>query len=96
MISPERVTGALRNPCRFNVDDVVPADRPIWTESLSESLSKRFKRKVLLLADSEKPVTNALVDSFTPDKRARFCAQAVSRCHPLIDAVISPSASIVH
>jgi len=77
----------------FSVDDVAPACRPIWTEPLSDSVAKRFMRKVLFLPDSEKPVTNALYDdllSLSPSlKRSALASPdtVVSRRNPLIDAV---------
>ena len=77
----------------FSVDDVAPACRPIWTEPLSDSVAKRFMRKVLFLPDSAKPVTNALYDdllSLSPSlKRSALASPdtVVSRRNPLIDAV---------
>jgi hypothetical protein len=72
----------------FPVDAVAPAGKPIWTESLADSLNRRFQRKVLVLPDREKLVTNATVDFLKHKGRAGFdLAHAGSRCHPLIDAV---------
>jgi hypothetical protein len=76
----------------FLVDDVVSANTPIPTETLGIHVAKRFKRKLLWLPDSERLVTNALLDSpyskRLPDEaRARLAGNLVSRCHPLIDAV---------
>lgn len=47
----------------FAVDDVTPAGKPIWSETLAESLNRRFKRKIFVLPDSEMPVINAQADS---------------------------------
>jgi Domain of unknown function (DUF4419) len=47
----------------FAVDPVTPADRPIWSETLAASLSRRFKRKILILSDADLVVTNAEADS---------------------------------
>ena len=79
-------------PTPFAVDPVVPASRPLWTETLRDHVAKRFRRKLLLLPDEDRPVTNALYDhtlhlSFAPEKRAQLVGSIVSRCHPLIDAV---------
>src|ERR1035438_1354919 len=80
---------ALERPgIRFSVDAVAPAEKPIWTESLADSLNQRFQRKVLVLPDREKLVTNATVDFLKQKMRAGFdLARAGSRCHPLIDAM---------
>ena len=79
-------------PTPFAVDPVVPADRPLWTETLRDHVAKRFRRKLLLLPDEDRPVANTLYDhtlhlSFAPEKRAQLAVSVVSRCHPLIDAV---------
>jgi hypothetical protein len=79
--------------CTFSVDEVIPADRPIWSEPFGEHVSKRFSRKLLFLPESEKEVANSLCDLIlfsrppTPEVRARAKREFVSRCHPLIDAV---------
>jgi hypothetical protein len=64
----------LQSGITFAVDDVTPAAKPIWSETLADSLSRRFRRKILILPDADLAVTNA---------------EAYSRCHPLIDAVHS-------
>jgi hypothetical protein len=75
----------------FLVDEVVRAERPLWTEPLHEHVAKRFLRKVLLLPEAEKPVANSLCDSVLlkvqPEKARRDVSKTVNRCHPLIDAV---------
>jgi Domain of unknown function (DUF4419) len=77
-----------RSGTTFSVDNVAPAEKSIWTESLADSLNRRFQRKVLVLPDREKLVTNATVDFLKQKGRAGFdLAHAGSRCHPLIDAV---------
>ena len=43
----------------FAVDNVMPAEKPIWSETLADSLSRRYKRRILVLPDSEMPVVNA-------------------------------------
>jgi len=48
----------------FPVDAVKPAGKPLWTESLADSLSRRFQRKILVLPEAEQLVTNAMVDLF--------------------------------
>jgi hypothetical protein len=80
---------ALEKPgITFPVDVVAPAEKPIWTETLADSLNRRFQRKILVLPDREKLVTNSVVDFFKQKMRAGFdLARAGSRCHPLIDAV---------
>lgn len=72
----------------FPVDVVATAEKPLWTENLADSLNRRFQRKILVLPNREKLVTNAAVDFLKQKMRAGFdLAQAGSRCHPLIDAV---------
>ncbi len=79
-------------PCQFAVDDVAPASAPIPTETLGDHVGKRFRRKVIFLPGAERPVANAslrLLDSavLTEQARTRVAQDAVSRCHPLVDAV---------
>jgi len=70
------------------VDAVAPAGNPIWTESLAASFSRRLRRKVLILPEGERPVTNPVIDLLHLRGSAAFDdAFAGSRCHPLIDAV---------
>ncbi|MBV9158858.1 MAG: DUF4419 domain-containing protein [Acidobacteriaceae bacterium] len=84
-----------RSGTSFSVDDVRSADKPIWTHSLAESVTHRFRRKILALPERNKAVVNAGIDSFgaskiesRPEKeRARILNVTASRCHPLIDAV---------
>jgi len=76
----------LAIPRTFPVDDVQPATDPLWTEPLSDHLSKRFLRKLVVLPQPERPVVNTYGDiaqrrSTTPS------TSLVSRTHPLIDAV---------
>jgi hypothetical protein len=88
--SPSRVSRPAleRSGITFPVDAVAPTETPIWTESLADSLNRRFQRKILVLPEREKPVTNATVDFLKQKVRAGFdVARAGSRCHPLIDAV---------
>lgn len=73
----------------FPVDDVTPAARPIWTESLTENLTRRFMRKIVFLPEPTLPVINEVYDSISREW-PRWDAErlgAASRCHPLIDAV---------
>jgi Domain of unknown function (DUF4419) len=66
---PARLSSAstedLRDPAymgsgiTFAVDDVAPAKKPIWSETLADSLSRRFKRKILVLPEADLLVTNA-------------------------------------
>jgi Domain of unknown function (DUF4419) len=71
----------------FPVDAVKPAGKSLWTESLADSLNRRFQRKILVLPEAEQPVTNAMVDLFLEKKLHFVVAKLGSRCHPLIDAV---------
>src|ERR1700683_3390361 len=71
----------------FPVDAVKPAGKPLWTESLADSLSRRFQRKILVLPEAEELVTNAMVDLFLERKLHFVVSKVGSRCHPLIDAV---------
>jgi Domain of unknown function (DUF4419) len=52
-----------RSGITFAVDNVTPADKPIWSETLADSLNRRFKRKILILSDAGLAVTNAEADS---------------------------------
>ncbi|MBV9294061.1 MAG: DUF4419 domain-containing protein [Acidobacteriaceae bacterium] len=62
---------------------------------MAESVTHRFRRKILALPERNKAVVNAGIDSFgaskiesRPEKeRARILNVTASRCHPLIDAV---------
>jgi hypothetical protein len=72
----------------FDVDAVVPAEKPIWTETLQDSLARRFQRKVLILPEPLQPVINPLIDSLTQERRKKLDRKLFSsHCHPLIDAV---------
>lgn len=87
IVAPERPE-ADNTRISFHVDSVTPAGKPIWTENLVDSLSKRFLRKILVLPEQQQQVINASIDSL----RERFpervdILRPVSRCHPLIDAV---------
>jgi hypothetical protein len=79
-------------PCQFAVDDVAPTSATIPTEPLRDHVAKRFRREVIFLPAAERPVANArlrLLDWQGSTARAResLAEHAVSRCHPLIDAV---------
>jgi hypothetical protein len=71
----------------FAADEVVPADRPVWCETLAQSLARRFRREILILPESDKRVINSAMDSLSPELRARVRESIGRRCHPLIDAV---------
>jgi hypothetical protein len=73
----------------FPVDDVTPAATPIWTESLANSLTRRFMRKIVLLPEPTLPVINEVYDSISKKLPGYDPARggAGSRCHPLIEAV---------
>ena len=84
----------------FAVDSVTPAEKPVWSETLADSLARRFQRKVLILPEAQKQVINSPVDSLyqqtsefrsgpalTDERRATLARQLGSRCHPFIDAV---------
>jgi hypothetical protein len=71
----------------FAVDHVTPADKPIWSERLADSISRRFKRKIIVLSDADLVVTNAEADSLlthchqlraTPAKNS-FASSRVSK-----------------
>src|SRR5580698_4807077 len=61
-----------RSGITFPADAVAPTEKPIWTESLADSLNRRFQRKILVLPEREKPVTNATVDFLKQNMRAGF------------------------
>jgi hypothetical protein len=72
----------------FAVDQVTPAQKPIWTETLGDSLGRRFKRKILVLPEQQRQVINATVDLLKKHFPGRTdFTRSGSRCHPLIDAV---------
>ena len=55
----------------FAVDSVTQADEPIWTETLAESLDRRFQRKVLVLPGEQDHVINEAVNSLEKRMRVR-------------------------
>jgi Domain of unknown function (DUF4419) len=71
----------------FRVDAVKPAKKPLWSESLADSLNRRFQRKILVLPEPEQSVTNASAGSLLERGVKINVARFGSRCHPLIDAV---------
>ena len=80
----------------FAVDAVIPAEEPVWTETLADSLSCRFQSNILVLPGKGVPVINADVDAFnkrllkSPTEKNREPMKMrflSSRCHPFIDAV---------
>jgi hypothetical protein len=72
----------------FAVDSVTPAPKPIWTETLADSLARRFQRKILALPQEQMQVTNTAFDSLSDRVRAQLNIRDIgSRCHPLIEAV---------
>jgi hypothetical protein len=71
----------------FPVDDVIPAAKPIWTESLAQSLARRFMREVVSLPQPTLPVINAPYDSLYQKLPGKNLAHVGSRCHSLIEAV---------
>jgi hypothetical protein len=71
----------------FPVDDVTPAAKPIWTESLAQSLARRFMRKVAFLSEPALPVVNEPYDSVYQKFPGKNLSLVGSRCHSLIEAV---------
>jgi hypothetical protein len=72
----------------FAVDQVTPAAQPIWTETLADSLSRRFRRRIHALPNPQRHVINAEFDSIKGESWAVDRVRDIgSRCHPLIDAV---------
>lgn len=84
---PSNAPPQAHDSTSFAVDAVVPASRPVWSETLAQSLARRFRRKILVLPQSDHRVTNSAMDSLSPDLRARVPEAIGTRCHPLIDAV---------
>jgi hypothetical protein len=83
-------SNALTHPhhrASFDVDDVRPTCKPVWSETLAKSLARRFGREVLALPQADQPVINSAMDSLPADLRAHRPAGIGSRGHPLIDAV---------
>jgi hypothetical protein len=76
----------LAIPRTFPVDDVQPAADPLWTEPLSDHLSKRFLRKLVMLPQPERPVVNSYGD-IAQRRGTTPGTNLVSGTHPLIDAV---------
>jgi hypothetical protein len=80
----------------FAVDSVTHAEAPVWSETLADSLRRRFLREILVLPDDGSQVINATVDSFAARKqpkpmdertRAMMISRLGSRRHPFIDAI---------
>jgi hypothetical protein len=89
-VAAEVLPEARESGYTFAVDSVTPAGRLIWTETLTDSLSRRFWREILVLPEGQQRVINAEYDVFEKIKeRSRTVAMRYvgSRCHPLIDAV---------
>lgn len=66
----------------FPVDAVTPAYQAVWTESLTDSLGRRFRRKILALPDRDQPVINAAVDSLLKSNR-KFDVSRLQPAPPL-------------
>jgi uncharacterized protein DUF4419 len=72
----------------FAVDSVTPAEKPVWTETLADSLARRFRRKILILPEQEQHVINAVFDSLAKELRTKIDIRHIGRrCHPLVDSV---------
>jgi len=75
----------------FAVDSVTPAGKPIRTESLEDSLARRFRRKILVLPEQQQPVINTSFDVLDSLKDrlppGLDLSNFGSRYHPLVDAV---------
>ncbi len=86
-MSPE-ISSRSGSPA-FPVDNVTPATKPVWTESLIENLTRRFMRKIVFLPKPTLPVINEVYDSISREWPGWDAERlgAASRCHPLIDAV---------
>jgi hypothetical protein len=85
-----------RHGTTFAVDSVTPADLPVWSETLADSLRRRILRKIIVLPDEASKVINATVDSFAARAQAKpmdeknqamMISRLGSRCHPFIDAI---------
>lgn len=71
----------------FPVDDVTPATKPIWTESLTKSLARRFMREVVFLPEPTLTVINEPYDSVYQKFPGKNFAHLGCRCHSVIEAV---------
>jgi hypothetical protein len=74
----------------FVVDDVAPAEKPIWTERLGDSFKRRLQREVFALPEPERPVVNYIAGEILerfPWAQSNPQLLPVSRSHALIDAV---------
>lgn len=76
----------------FAVDDVVPSNRPMWTQPLARSLGHRFQRKILVLPQQDKSVVNVHIDDVLQHDPMRGQTYPNlfnygSTTHPLIEAV---------
>src|SRR5260370_9134456 len=71
-VAPDERPQTRKFRITFDVDAVAPAEKPIWTEALEDSLARRFQRKVLILPEPDQRVINALVALLTKEQRKNF------------------------
>ena len=69
-------------PRPFPVDDVAAASMPLPTESLGDHVAKRFRRKLIFLPETERPVANDRLRYFgsvaLPEQRRTLLAEIFS------------------
>jgi hypothetical protein len=82
---PHARSQALQRDRSFAVDDVAPERKRIWTEPLEKCIARRFRRRILLLPESTKPVINPLMDHMPNNLRGHDGIGG--RWHPVIEAV---------
>jgi hypothetical protein len=74
----------------FVVDDVAPAEKPIWTERLADNLPRRLRRKIYALSEPERHVANYVADEILklfPQAGSNPLPLPVSRSHSLMDTI---------
>ena len=85
----------------FAVDEVIPADQPVWSEVLYNHVAKRFGRKVVAIPGPERLVINSACEArIAWNNRRRegiFATEAhVNKAKPLsLDGVVSSSHPLI-
>jgi len=70
----------------FPVDEVEPATKPMWTETLGASLARRFQRRVIV-SEEQRAVVNSAWEAVSANLDETDVCDIGSHLHPLIDAI---------